>query len=304
MQLFTDNADDMLVQFIKRLEDAPYSWRMMSLQFKFPETIDEPFFKKQCSQFLEEYFINIECDIYWFQVRGLILILFQGRALPLEKSIDSFMKAIAYSDVTTTFDILDFSVDWKNFLVLVKNILPLPVEQENKKVVEDVPKEPSKAPSIPKAQPAGFSIKLDPQKIEIGGPARRNRGKPLILLVEDDPLYQKIVKVSLEGYEIVLAETARQALVYYQRHVPDMVLLDINLPDGNGLNILQDITEADPLSYVVMISGDAMRDKIVTSLNRGARTFIAKPFNRKRLLDIVGEFIAFKKQLKDTLITF
>lgn len=42
-------------------------------------------------------------------------------------------------------------------------------------------------------------------------------------------------------------------------------------------------------------SGDAMRDKIVTALDRGAKTFIAKPFNRKRLLDIVAEFIAYKK---------
>lgn len=304
MQLFTDHADNTLIQFIKRLEGSPYSWRMMSIEFKFPQSIDEPFFKKQCYQFLEEYFSNIECDIYWFKPRGIILILFQGRALPLEKSIDLFMKAISYSDVNTTFDILDFSVDWKSFLLLVKRILPLPVEEPNKKVIEAVVKEPSKTSPIAQKEPAGFSIKLDPQKIEIGSPIRRNRGKPLILLVEDDPLYQKIVKVSLEGYEIVLAETARQALVYYQRHVPDMVLLDINLPDGNGLNILQAITDADPLSYVVMISGDAMREKIVTSLDRGARTFIAKPFNRKKLLDIVGEFIVYKKQMKDSLITF
>ena len=303
MQLFTDNADEMLIQFIKPLEGIPYSWRMMSLEFKFPQSIDEPFFKKQCYQFLEEYFINIECDIYWFESRRLILILFQGRALPLEKAIDLFMKAIAYSDVTTTFDILDFSVDWNNFLTLVKRILPLPIEEPQKNV-KVFNKDPPKILTVPKKEAVGFSIKLDPQKIEAGSPTRRNRVRPLILLVEDDVLYQKIVKVSLEGYDIVLAETARQALVYYQRHIPDMVFLDINLPDGNGLNILQEITDTDPVSYVVMVSADAMKEKIVTSLDRGARTFIAKPFNRKRLLDIIGEFIAYKKQLKDTLITF
>jgi two-component system chemotaxis response regulator CheY len=298
MQLFTDHAEDTLVHFIKRIEDAPFSWRLMSLEFRFPVSIDEVFFQKQCHQFLVEYFSNIECDIYWLSSRRLILILFQGRALPLEKCIDLFMKAIAYSDVTTIFDILDFSVDWKNFLILVKNTLSFPVDEPKKQTVDVISKEPVKEPVLSKKEQLGFSIKLDSQKIAAGNPLRRNRGKPLMLLVEDDPLYQKMVKVSLEGYDIVLAETARQALVYYQRHIPDIVFLDINLPDGNGLNILQDISDADPVSYVVMLSGDAMREKIVTSLERGAKTFIAKPFNRKRLLDIIGEFITYKKQSK------
>lgn len=299
MQLFTNNADEMLIYFIKRIESAPYSWRMMSIEFKSPEPIDENFLKQQCNQFLEECFEKVECEIYWFQSRSLILLLFQGRAQPIEKCIDQFMKAIAYVDVNTTFDILDFSVDWDDFQALVKNILPLPVvEPEKEKNTEDSQPKESPKMVVPKKEPVGFLVKLDAQKIAAANPIRRNRGKPLILLVEDDLLYQKLVKVALDGYEIVLAETAMQALVYYQRHVPDLVLLDINLPDGNGLNILQEITGADPLSYVVMLSGDTMREKIVMSLDRGARTFIAKPFNRKRLLDIVAEFITCKKQQK------
>ena len=117
------------------------------------------------------------------------------------------------------------------------------------------------------------------------------------MLVEDDPFTLQLVKLAFkDGFEVITAETARQALVYYQRHLPDMTFLDIQLPDGNGIDLLGQMKEADDESYIVMLSSHSQKEKIIDCLQHGAKGFIAKPFTRQRLVDATDKFKAHYKK--------
>jgi two-component system chemotaxis response regulator CheY len=63
----------------------------------------------------------------------------------------------------------------------------------------------------------------------------------------------------------------------------DIVFLDIHLPGGSGIDILVDILSFDDSAYVILISGDSIKDKIMNGKKFGAKGFIAKPFTKEKL---------------------
>jgi len=73
----------------------------------------------------------------------------------------------------------------------------------------------------------------------------------------------------------------------YMTYQPDVVFLDINLPDKNGYEVLQWIMRNDPGANVVMFSSNDHMDNITDALDAGASGFIGKPFIKKQLLDYI-----------------
>ena len=115
---------------------------------------------------------------------------------------------------------------------------------------------------------------------------RRERQNKSVLLVEDDAFSRQLVKnVIGKEYRIIEAESAADAISAYVMNAPDIVFLDINLPDGTGINIIDKIKEFDKEAFIVMLSGNAYAANITHALDKGAKGFIGKPFNKKRLLD-------------------
>lgn len=115
---------------------------------------------------------------------------------------------------------------------------------------------------------------------------RRNRHiKPDILVVEDDVFSAKLVDKSLrEKCSITHAQDGQSALSLHAVRAPHMVLLDINMPDVSGLEILPRLLEIDPQAYVIMLSGNSDRDNVMKAVEIGAKGFIGKPFTREKLL--------------------
>lgn len=115
---------------------------------------------------------------------------------------------------------------------------------------------------------------------------RRERQKKSVLLVEDDAFSRHLVKNVLgKDYKVIEAENTIQALNAYVLNAPDIVFLDINLPDDTGLNIIRKIKSYDPNAFIVMLSGNAYKNNITQALGQGAKGFIGKPFNKKRILE-------------------
>jgi len=113
---------------------------------------------------------------------------------------------------------------------------------------------------------------------------RNRRDKPVVLLVEDEAFSRKLVEGSLsELYDVESAEDGQSAIMNYARLAPDIMFLDIELPDISGHDVLQRIEKMDPHAYVVMLSGNADKQHITTAMAEGARGFIAKPFTREKL---------------------
>jgi two-component system KDP operon response regulator KdpE len=101
----------------------------------------------------------------------------------------------------------------------------------------------------------------------------------LVLLVDGDPVIQRLLRASLitRGYSLVVAATAEAALGALDRHEPDLVLLDIVLPDRCGFELLQDIRLRSAVP-VIIVSARAAPDDRIRGFELGADDFVAKPF--------------------------
>jgi two-component system KDP operon response regulator KdpE len=102
---------------------------------------------------------------------------------------------------------------------------------------------------------------------------------PLILIVEDDPEILRVLQASLEagGYRLAVAGSLADGLVEAQSRQPDLVLLDLGLPDGDGLTLIPRLRQFSRAPILVLSARGREEDKI-TALDLGADDFVAKPF--------------------------
>lgn len=108
-----------------------------------------------------------------------------------------------------------------------------------------------------------------------------------ILLVEDDPQVGELVKRYLEkeGMEVFWVRSGGEALAQvWQGEQPDLVVLDRGLPDKEGLEVLKELRELDPLLPVLLLTGRSDEDSRVEGLLEGADDYLGKPFSLKELL--------------------
>jgi DNA-binding NtrC family response regulator len=100
-----------------------------------------------------------------------------------------------------------------------------------------------------------------------------------LLLVDDDPQVCWIVSHVLDeaGYEVSTAETVRAALEAFEARPPDVVLLDLRLPDGDGMDLMQRMRDADPSVVVVMMTGHGTVESAVRAMKLGAFDYLMKP---------------------------
>ncbi|MGN6850508.1 MAG: response regulator [Sphingomicrobium sp.] len=106
-----------------------------------------------------------------------------------------------------------------------------------------------------------------------------------ILVVDDEPQIRTLLKVTLgrAGYAVAEAADARQALNAKSIDKPDLVLLDLGLPDRDGLELVQSL-RAEPRSALIVISARDQTEQKVAALDLGADDYLTKPFDTEELL--------------------
>ena len=109
--------------------------------------------------------------------------------------------------------------------------------------------------------------------------------KEKVLIVDDEQLIRWSLTEALRswGYASVEAENTSAALVAFDAEQPAAVLLDVNLPDGSGLNVLREIKSRQPDAVVIMITGNVLVADTIAALRGGAYDFIGKPINLEEL---------------------
>jgi two-component system, OmpR family, response regulator TrcR len=115
----------------------------------------------------------------------------------------------------------------------------------------------------------------------------RADGSPIrVLLVDDEPALTNLVKMALhyEGWTVEVAHNGREAVIKFDQVGPDVLVLDIMLPDTDGLTILQRIREADAYTPTLFLTArDSVMDR-VTGLTAGADDYMTKPFSLEELV--------------------
>ena len=125
---------------------------------------------------------------------------------------------------------------------------------------------------------------------------------PLVLVVEDEPQMRRFLRTALtvQGLRLVEAETAREAIVAATTHNPELILLDIGLPDGNGIDLTRRIREWSRVPIIV-ISARGKEDDKVTALDAGADDYLTKPFGVNELLARIR--VALRHALSSASVT-
>jgi two-component system, NtrC family, response regulator HydG len=114
-----------------------------------------------------------------------------------------------------------------------------------------------------------------------------------VLVVDDEPNIRDSVKKALErtGHVVDVAADSDTAWARIEQSSPDLVLCDIMLQDGDGMDLLRRIKECYPEILVVMITGYASLESAVTAIKAGASDYIAKPFNPEQLRHVVARVV-------------
>ncbi len=111
------------------------------------------------------------------------------------------------------------------------------------------------------------------------------QNKYKVLLVEDEANIRNLVATVLDtaGYQTILARSCSEAKTLYASYLPDLIVLDLGLPDMDGMNLL-DFVRGDSLIPIIVLSARTNEADKVVALDRGANDYVTKPFSSGELL--------------------
>lgn len=115
-----------------------------------------------------------------------------------------------------------------------------------------------------------------------------------ILIVDDAAFMRMMIKdiLTKNGYNVAgEAENGAKAIDKYNEVKPDLVLMDITMPEMDGIQALKGIKAADPGAMVIMCSAMGQQAMVIESIQAGARDFIVKPFQAERVLEAVKKVV-------------
>ena len=114
-----------------------------------------------------------------------------------------------------------------------------------------------------------------------------------IVIIDDDPEIIDVLTAFFGqlNYEVTPASTKERGLRAFVIVEPDLTLIDVHLPDGSGLDLLDEIIELNNKAKVIMISGFKDADKVIEAYRHGALDFMLKPFDFEYVKRIVGEIL-------------
>ena len=116
-----------------------------------------------------------------------------------------------------------------------------------------------------------------------------------ILIVDDAAFMRMMIKNILikNGYEICgEAENGQMAIELYKELKPDLITMDITMPEMNGIEVVKAIRAFDPGANIIMCSAMGQQAMVMEAIQAGAKDFIVKPFQQDRILQAIGRVLA------------
>lgn len=110
-----------------------------------------------------------------------------------------------------------------------------------------------------------------------------------IIVVADDDMYMRMLVKKGAGANFLIVEVSdgRDVLNIYREYMPDILFLDVHLPNVEGPQLLRSILALDHKAYVIMLSADTSLENVEHALAKGAAGFLAKPFTKEKMLEYI-----------------
>ena len=119
-----------------------------------------------------------------------------------------------------------------------------------------------------------------------------------VLIADDAAFMRMMIKNILlkNGFEIVgEAENGKQAIKLYQEFNPDLVTMDITMPEMDGIEAVKAIRSVDPAASIIMCSAMGQQAMVLEAIQAGAKDFIVKPFQQDRMMQAVERVLSRSK---------
>lgn len=110
------------------------------------------------------------------------------------------------------------------------------------------------------------------------------------MIADDDRLIRKIIASALQDIaHVVEVEDGAAVQASYEAHMPDILFLDIHLPNVSGLELIQRLYGSDENAHIVMISADSSRSNVLQAAECGVKGFLTKPFDKQRIINLFND---------------
>ena len=119
--------------------------------------------------------------------------------------------------------------------------------------------------------------------------------KKRILVADDSSFLRNALKKIMEkhGYEVIgMAENGLETVTKYKELKPDLVVLDVIMPQMNGLEVLKLLRAVDPNAAVVMVSSMSTKESVVNCIQAGAKNYILKPFEEQKVVEVIRKALS------------
>ncbi len=130
-----------------------------------------------------------------------------------------------------------------------------------------------------------------------------SNNKYKVLVIEDDASISSFIKAVLEtnGYQVIAASTCAQGKMMYTSYVPDVIILDLGLPDEDGMEVISFVRQTASTAIIVLSARMSESDK-VNALDLGANDYITKPFGTEELLARVRVALRNRRQDENAIL--
>lgn len=122
---------------------------------------------------------------------------------------------------------------------------------------------------------------------------------PKILIVDDTAFMRRLLKNIFlgSGFQTIYeAENGKQAVKLYKQYKPDLVTMDIIMPEMNGIDALKQIKSIDPNANVIMCTAVGQEQMVIMAIKCGARGYIIKPFQASKVVEEVKKVLGMSQQ--------
>lgn len=284
MIVIAKDTEKQLLQELKHCWENFPTYRCLHLKFSQMEYEQEAWFDDFVT-ILRGYFEDKTARVYRCHDRDVfVLTRYMTRKRVddflsyLSPQLEPALQAIIKPGLASLFEI---GVDWPRLRILCeRKIENIRLEQKQKKIKEQE--------TFSKLSHEEVLRTINDDLISSLAKRREQRDTPEIMIVEDDPFSQKLVGSALKGqYTLSMTDNGQSALMIYVNKAPDVLFLDIGLPDIDGHEVLEKLFKMDPNAYVVMFSGNGDRENVMKAVDLGAKGFVGKPFTQEKLLQYI-----------------
>ncbi|MDG1286215.1 MAG: response regulator [Rickettsiales bacterium] len=285
MIIIQSQVEKRFIETLEAVKEKPGNKRCLWLELSHLPEISRSALQEVVSEACR-LFQNDDYQLFLLEQKGIIIV---GNGITIEQ-MELFYHAVQTAlDVTLVsknITLYELWLQWGEVSVMAETLLQdkqANIQQRKQREVEN-------------QRQQILDLSFSPEEVQRMRDKRKLRIHTEVMVVEDDLFSRKLVCNALEKHHsTTVVENGYAALTTYVSAAPDIIFLDIDLPDISGHEICAKLMEIDPKAHIIMLSGNGDRENVMRAIEQGAKGFVGKPFSREKLLQHIQKCPTHKK---------